>query len=178
VTCKELASRWVLIKSDESFVSCIPPTRMTGTPAHSTLASTQRLDSASEPSPLQHASATGLLILLRAGSDQTIVTSPDKAAPEFLRDAVTSLPMPTEARHAPTSSYHDGMAASSAASTPLSSIDIQASPHGSEGWRVHLNSDFPMKRVGRNECLNDVSGRALRVFRKSPDPRRTRTSLP
>jgi len=168
-------------------MSCISPTGMTGTPAHSVLASSLRLDSASEPSPLQHASATELMLLLRAGSltstwsDQTIAPSPDKAAPEILWDAATSVTLPTEARHAPASRYHDVMTrsvASSAASTPLSCFDIQASSHASEGWRVHLTSHFPMKRVGRSEFLNDVSGRVLRVFRKSPDPRRPRASLP
>jgi hypothetical protein len=168
---------------------------MTGTPARSLLASSQPLDSAPEPFPLQRASATELLILLRAGSNQTIVTSPDTSAPENLSAAVTSVPAPTEARHAPASSYYDVMtrsAASTAASTPLSCIDIQEFPHGCEGWRVHLNSDPPIKhgdpldvlnnvsikRVGRLEILNDVSGRKLRAFRKSPDPRRPRNSNP
>ena len=41
-----------------------------------------------------------------------------------------------------------------------------------------FNSELPIERVGRFELLNDVAGRELRVFRKSPRPPRARISSP
>jgi len=37
-----------------------------------------------------------------------------------------------------------------------------------EGWRAHLTTNDPIHLVDRLQLLNDVTGRALRVFRKSP----------
>ena len=52
------------------------------------------------------------------------------------------------------------------------------SPHCSEG-QCRVGAQPPIDRVGRFESLNDVTGRALRVFRKSPcPPRSSRSALP
>jgi hypothetical protein len=53
-----------------------------------------------------------------------------------------------------------------------------SSPRCSEG-HGRVGSHPPIDRVGRLESLNDVTGRALRVFRKSPcPPRSSRSALP
>ena len=144
------------------------------------LARSTRPDSAPKPHPF---AIELLLCLLRAGSAQTIVTSPDKAPAVTISDALINDPVnpgPTAARHAPVARYFSGETHSTA----------QSSAHGFEGWRAHLTSDLPIDRVvqydflndeagreprvGRREVLNDVTGRELKVFRKSPCPPRSR----
>jgi len=142
---------------------------MSGTPAVPLLA---------EPPPF----ATALLLrLLRPGPTQTIATPPDKAPAVTLSDAMMNDPGPTVARHAPTSKVYGE-----------TRITAQSSAGGIEGWRAHLTSDPPIDRVvkhdflndesgreprvGLRAVLNDVSGRTLRVFRKSPCPPRARNS--
>ena len=49
------------------------------------------------------------------------------------------------------------------------------SPRSSTG-RGRVGQQPPIDQVGRRELINDVTGRELRVFRKSPCPHRSRRS--
>ncbi|KAJ1467213.1 hypothetical protein T484DRAFT_1921769 [Baffinella frigidus] len=100
---------------------------------------------APEPCPSQPPSTHKLLLLLRAGSAQTIVTSPVKTAFAWA-----------------STSQHDGETTTRGA--------VSARPGTSRSFVAQLNSDHPVDRVGRTETLNDVSGRKPTVFRKSPSP--------
>ena len=128
---------------------------MTGTKDLPLSADSQRLDAMPPPSPSQHPSAQEILLLLRVGTAETIVSSPDKASPDTLSDALTNDAGPTAARQASPSKCYDF-----------------------EGWQAHLNSVPPIGWVGRFESLNDASGSERRVYRKSPHPPRHPRSLP
>jgi len=164
---------------------------MTGTP-------TQRFDAPTEHPRSQHALAPEFLLrLLRPGSAQTIVvTSPDTLSAAFIIDAVQTAaksgppidrvgrreelndvtgrelkvfrksPCPPSARN-PSDNY---------ASDPTSAAECSDNVAGLELDGVETHP--PIDRVSRFEELNDVTGRELRVFRKSPRPPRARNSAP
>jgi len=176
-------------------VLCVPtpaisPATMSFTPNPPLLAHSQQLDSPPEHPRSERILETTerLLRLLRPGSAQTIVTSPDVAPAVAFSDSLSNEPAPTAERHAPasrSSSYRETRSTASAhpgtrgeariASTSPSCRTRQSSP-SAFGWRAHLTADPNIDRVGRVEVLNDVTGRALRVFRKSPCPPRSRRS--
>jgi len=156
---------------------------MRDTPDQSLLARSQGLSAATNPRPWQRAVAPeNLLRLLRPGSAPTIPTSPDNN-PTATR-SLSNDPAHTAERHAPAPSLRTASAPQAprgetmTPSTSPSIIDSQSSTYAFAGWRAHLSSEPPLDRVGRLEVLNDVSGRELRVFRKSPCPPRRRNSCP
>ena len=120
--------------------------------------STQGLDAPTELPRSQHAFAPEFLLgLLKPGSAQTIVaTSPDNLSATFIINTVQ-----TAARQAKATRHH-GEKRCAASAHP--------------GTRDEART--PIDRVGRFEMLNDVTGRELKVFRKSPCPSRARRSSP
>jgi hypothetical protein len=162
---------------------------MTHTPA-------QQLDAPTEPPRSQHAFAPEFLLrLLRLGSAQTIVvTSPDNLSATFIVDAVQTAaksspaidrvgrheelndmtgrklkvfrksPRPPRARTPPDNFAADGVCAARKLKNAVG--------HEQDG----VKTDPPIDRVGRFEVPNDMTGRELRVFRKSPHPPRARNS--
>jgi len=176
-----------------SRLPAIPPATMSFTPNAPLLARSQQLDSPPEypRSERNLETRARLLRLLRPGSTQTIGTSPDEALAVAFSDAFINDPAPTAERHAQASrsySYRETRSTASAhpgtrgetriASTSPSCRNRQSSP-SAFGWRAHLTADPNIDRVGRVEVLNDVTSRALRVFRKSPcPPRSSRSTLP
>jgi hypothetical protein len=152
------------------------------------LARSTRLDAPLKPPRfatellLRGAETEHLLHLLRAGSADTIVSSPDNAPAVTLTDALIDDPGSTAARHAPAASYYGETRSTT-----------QSSARGFDGWRAHLTSDPPINRVvqhdflndesgrkpregRRREALNDVTGRKMKAFPKSPCPPRARSS--
>ena len=77
----------------------------------------------------------------------------------------------TQRRHGPQA---EGV---SQVAVPSSRKDI-LDPRCSEGQARRVGDNPPIDRVGRRKLLNDVTGRELRVFCKSPCPPRSRISSP
>jgi hypothetical protein len=177
---------------------------MSFTPDPPLLGRSQQLDSPPEHSRSERNLGTteNLLRLLRPGSAETIVTSPDDApavalsdafiddvAPNAARRAFIDNVTPNAARRAPasrsysyretrsTASAHPGTSGESRIASPSPSCRNRQSSPSAFGWRAHLSADPLIDRVGRAEVLNDVSGRELRVFRKSPCPPRSSRSV-
>ena len=164
-----------------AFLNCNPSLphqiNMQATLDQSLLTRLQGLAATTDPSPSQQAVAQEqLLRLFRPGSAQTIATSPDNTLTATLSDASINDPAPTAARRSPAPTYCGETC--STASAPMGTSGetrASASDYDVEAWLAHLNSESPIDRVGRLEVLNDVSGRELRVYRKSP-ARRARHS--
>ena len=151
---------------------------MQAMPDHSLLTRLQGLTATTDPFPSQQAVAQEqLLRLFRPGSAQTTATPPNSIPTAALSDASINDPAPTAARRSPALTYC-GETCSTASAPPGTSGETRASAsdYDVEAWLAHLNSDPPIDRVGRLEVLNDVSGRELRVYRKSPCARRARHS--
>jgi len=154
----------------------------------SLLSRSQGLSATNEPLPSQHAfTPENLLLRLPApkpGSAQMIVTSSIDTSTVILSGALINNPAHTAERHAPAPSLRTASAPQATSgetmtpSTSPSMIDRRSSAQAFEGWRAHLRSEPALDRVGRLEVLNDVSGRELRVFRKSPCPPRRKKLLP
>ena len=148
---------------------------MTGTQIRAPPASSQRPDAM--PDTSQHVSTNKLLGLLRP--TQTIVSPPNTNKADTLA-------------HAHPATNKDDLDTTeletTTAWTPPSCAARSSSAPSVEGWQAHLKSDPPIERErvgrreslnavsGRHELLNDVTGKELRVFRKSPCPTRRRAS--
>jgi hypothetical protein len=104
-------------------------------------------------------------------------TSP---CPPHLRRSSNNAPRPTkEERNTPSPrcSEEQGRGRTHLASTrPWEEASRRTRHASSHRRREPTGSHLPVDRVGRLELLNDVTGRELRVFRKSPCPPRSRRS--
>jgi hypothetical protein len=158
----------------------------------------QRFDAPTELPRSQHAfTPESLPRLPRPGCAQKIVvTSPDTLSAAFIIDAVQTAaksepaidrvgrlevlndatdrklkvfrksPRPPRARNLSDNYASDRTSAA------------ECSDNAADRVRDVVETDPPIDRVGRLEVLNDVTGRELRVFRKSPCPPRARNSAP